>query len=89
MSGLTLGVPSHALPAWRELQEQITRNGSTPCAGPDRDDWTGTPAQQARAADACMDCPVLEACGYYAVTAGEVGAVWGGMRETERKRWAA
>lgn len=86
---VAFGVPSHALGAWAELHEQITRTGPTPCAGPDRDDWLGNPTQQARAADGCMDCPVMEACGLYAVTAPEQSGIWGGMTPAERKGWGA
>lgn len=80
----TLGVPAHAQNAWLELHEQITRRGGTPCAGPDRNDWTGTPRQQTRAADACLDCPVLTACATYAAIAGETSGVWGGLTAQQR-----
>ena len=82
-----LGVPRHALGAWTKLHERITSTGPTPCAGPDRDNWTGTPAQQDRAARACYDCRALEQCALYAVTAPEPAGVWGGMGPAERKRW--
>ena len=80
-----LGVPEHARREWEQLMSSITE--PTPCAGPDRDNWTGTPAQQDRAARACYDCRALEQCALYAVTAPEPGGVWGGMAPAERKRW--
>lgn len=88
MSRNPFAVPAHAVSAWEQLHAQILETGSTPCAGPNRDDWTGTAAQQARATDRCMDCPVLDACALYAVTAEETGGVWGGMGPAERDRWA-
>ncbi|MGP5641680.1 WhiB family transcriptional regulator [Brachybacterium tyrofermentans] len=89
MSGNTFAVPAHALGAWEEMHEQILATGPTPCAGPDRDDWTGTARQQALAANSCLDCPVLEACAQYAVTASEADGVWGGMTVAERTSWGA
>lgn len=70
--------------AWHRLQDQVTRNGPTPCAGPDRDDWTGSNSQQARAADRCLDCPVLEACSAYAEIAAERSSTWGGYSAAQR-----
>lgn len=88
MSRNPFAVPEHARSAWDRLHAQILATGETPCAGPDRDNWTGTAAQQARAAAACFDCPVLDACAHYAVTASEASGVWGGMGPAERSRWA-
>lgn len=88
MSRNPFAVPAHAVSAWDQLHAQILETGSTPCAGPDRDNWTGTPAQQVRAARACYDCRALEQCALYAVTAPEPGGVWGGMGPAERDRWA-
>lgn len=79
-----LGVPEHARAEWNAMHEQILRTGPTPCAGPDRDHWTGTPAQQARAADQCLDCPALDACLAYARAADERTGVWGGLTPSER-----
>lgn len=86
MSGSTFAVPAHARGAWEELHEQILAAGPTPCAGPSRNDWLGTAAQQIRAAAACFDCPVIEACAHYAVTASETDGVWGGLTVAERKK---
>ena len=77
-----LGVPEHARREWEQLMSSITE--PTPCAGPNRDDWTGTAAQQERAADACHDCPVMHACLTYADTAGEAAGVWGGLTAPQR-----
>ncbi|MGP5252666.1 WhiB family transcriptional regulator [Brachybacterium alimentarium] len=85
MSRLTLAVPAHARPAWDALQAQILANGPTPCAGPDRNDWTGNATQQDRAADRCLDCPVMTACLTYADTADEREDVWGGLTATQRR----
>lgn len=84
-TGADLGVPEHAAPAWRALHEQIAHNGPTPCAGPDRDNWTGTAAQQERAAEACLECFAMVACAAYADTAHESTGVWGGLTSTERQ----
>lgn len=85
----SFAVPTHARPAWDELHARILATGPTPCAGPDRNDWLGTAQQQNRAARACFDCPVLEACTRYAITAPEPEGVWGGLTPAERKRKTA
>lgn len=77
-------VPDHAVTAWHQLHEQVTRSGPTPCAGPSRDDWTGSNSQQARAAVRCLDCPVIEACAAYADTAAERHSTWGGYSAAQR-----
>ncbi|HLR93096.1 MAG TPA: WhiB family transcriptional regulator [Jiangellaceae bacterium] len=77
-------VPAHAVTAWQQLQQQLADHGPTPCAGPSRDDWIGTRAQQARAADRCLDCPVIEACATYAETAPERYGTWGGYTPGQR-----
>lgn len=77
-------VPAHARPAWQQLQQQLATHGPTPCAGPSRDDWTGSASQQARAAVRCLDCPVIEACAAYADTAAEKHGTWGGYTPGQR-----
>lgn len=84
MSGV-FNAPDHALPAWEQLHSRILATGPTPCAGPDRDDWTGTPRQQTRAATRCLDCAAMQACATYATTAREDSGIWGGMSPAERK----
>lgn len=79
-----LAVPAHARPAWERLHAQILATGPTPCAGPHRDDWTGDKRQQIRAADRCLDCPAMRACGTYAATAGETSGTWGGLTAAQR-----
>ncbi|WP_016881504.1 MULTISPECIES: WhiB family transcriptional regulator [unclassified Rhodococcus (in: high G+C Gram-positive bacteria)] len=37
----------------------------------------------------CAQCPVIDACRNYALTAGETYGVWGGTTEKERRRAAA
>ena len=82
-------VPAPAVPAWQQLQQQLADHGPTPCTGPSRDDWTGTRAQQDRAADRCLDCPVMVACATYADTAAEDRGTWSGLTAEQRKRKAA
>lgn len=79
-----LGVPEHARSEWLAMQELIASTGPTPCAGPERDRWTGSTREQAWAADRCLDCPALRACLAYAVVADERGAVWGGLTTKQR-----
>lgn len=79
-----LGVPEHARAAWDNMHDQIRQAGTTPCAGPERDRWTGAPRDQAWAADQCLDCPALRACLAYATTADERDGVWGGTLPAER-----
>lgn len=86
MSPVSLGVPSHALPQWRALRDAITT--PTPCAGTDRDQWTGTATQQQRAAVACLDCPAMTACASYALAADEPSGTWGGRTAAERRQAA-
>lgn len=81
----SIGVPLVALTPWLRLHDAIALAGGTPCAGPDRDDWTGTAPEQARAADACLDCPVMSACAAYADAAEERSGVWGGRTERDRR----
>lgn len=81
---LPFSVPAHARPAWDELHAQIIRTGTTPCAGPDRDLWIGTQAEQHIAADRCLDCPVMTACATYAATAHEREGTWGGLTARQR-----
>lgn len=79
-----LGVPTHALPAWEALRSALLPERGIPCAGPARDDWHGSRKQQQRAADACLDCPILTPCQTYALTADEPDGVWGGTTQHER-----
>ena len=91
MSRGTFAVPEHARAAWDHMHRQIIATGPTPCADVTvRDEWTGTPAEQRSAADACLDCLVLEQCLDYALTADEDTGIWGGLTPAERsKRGAA
>jgi len=83
-TGTDLGVPEQALPAWTDLHSQIARSGPTPCAGPNRDEWTGTDRAQIRAAEACLECPAMVACAAYAEVADEDTGVWGGLTPRQR-----
>lgn len=85
---VSFGVPEHARSAWEQMHAQILETGPTPCAEPSvRDTWTGSAAEQETAARLCLDCPVMQACAHYAVTAPEPSGIWGGMTPAERKRW--
>lgn len=68
------------------MQERIASTGPTPCAGAERDRWTGSTREQAWAADRCLDCPALRVCLAYAVVADERGAVWGGLTTAGRHK---
>ncbi|MGP5251482.1 WhiB family transcriptional regulator [Brachybacterium alimentarium] len=80
----SLGVPEHALTAWAVLSTALIAQPDTPCAGPSRNDWHGSRKQQARAAEACLDCPLMAACATYARIADEPDGVWGGITQHER-----
>lgn len=87
-----LGVPDYARDEWEALGAALAAlQMPTPCRGARRDDWSadGRGDAAAVAADACLDCPVFQQCGTYAVAAGERHGVWGGMtagaRTTARK----
>lgn len=88
MSAL-LGVPDHAREEWEELGDALTALGGTaPCQSADAEDWVqdGRSPAARSAADACLDCPAMTACGLYALAAGERTGVWGGMGPAERTR---
>lgn len=86
-----LGVPAHALTAWRQLCEALDGNAyPVPCQGTRSDAWQeSSPTATTFATRACLDCPVMVACGRYAITAREQSGVWGGMTVTERQRRSA
>ncbi|WP_394801339.1 WhiB family transcriptional regulator [Brevibacterium zhoupengii] len=63
--------------AWLVLQGHFVGQ-QTPCR--DRSEWTSrSKADKATAIRLCGDCPAKAACHEYAETAGERGAVWGGV----------
>jgi len=70
----TLGVPTPALPAWRQLAAVLAETPPA-CAGMAAifDD----PAYVEPAEAICLPCPAITACATYADAAGETG-VWGG-----------
>lgn len=83
---LTIGVPDHARDEWEQLHDTLAAHQEpAPCAGPDRDHWTGSAAQQQQAAARCLDCPAMVACATYARTAGERDGTWGGLTAAERR----
>lgn len=80
-----LRVPDHARAEWDTLHAALEdAETPPPCAGDDRDDWTGAPARQARAADRCLDCPAMQACAAYARAAAEPTGTWGGLTARDR-----
>lgn len=87
MSPVALGVPDHARTAWERLHAALdATTAPIPCQGTLRADWDAIRGPRAdRAARHCLDCPVMQDCGQYAVIAGEPDGVWGGMTATERK----
>lgn len=84
MSPVSLGVPEHARGSWGEMHDQITATGPTPCAGPHRDRWTGSPRDHRWAAEQRLDCPAMVACLTYARIAGERDGTWGGTTAADR-----
>lgn len=80
-----LGVPEHARTEWDALHDVLSGAWTdTPCLGPGRAAWLGTVAEQADAADRCLDCPAMQECAAYALAAGERDGTWGGMTARER-----
>lgn len=82
-----LGVPSHALTEWRTLSTALDNSSAPiPCQGTRSADWqSSAPRLVDFATRACLDCPAMQACGAYAIAAGEVSGVWGGLTPAERK----
>ncbi|MCM2427364.1 WhiB family transcriptional regulator [Streptomyces sp. RKAG337] len=58
--------------------------GPTPCAGLD-EIFVGDEAQARLAKPLCARCPVMEACGQWAIEHNERGGIWGGMTPKERR----
>lgn len=83
---IEIGVPEHARPEWDALHERITATSPTPCAGPLRDRWTGSPREQTWAAEQCLSCEAFAACQAYAAAADERLGVWAGTTAAERTR---
>ena len=83
----TLTVPAGAEAEWARLRDGIAALPvAVPCAGPERPFWHSTDvAEQAAAARACLECPLLDRCGDYATVAGERWGVWGGTTDKERR----
>ena len=83
----TLTVPAGAEAEWARLRAGIAALPvAVPCAGPERPFWHSTDvAEQAAAARACLECPLLDRCGDYATAAGERWGVWGGTTDKERR----
>ena len=80
-------VPAGAEAEWARLRAGIAALPvAVPCAGPERPFWHSTDvAEQAAAARACLECPLLDRCDDYATAAGERWGVWGGTTDKERR----
>lgn len=81
-------IPAGAESAWARLQDEAARSPVVvPCAGYGWRLWhSEDDEEQAAAARACLDCPVMVLCDAYASTAGERWGVWGGVTEKDRRR---
>lgn len=79
----SLGIPQHALEAYRAIGAALT--SPAPCQGEDMDRWHGNAEAQRWAAEQCLDCPAMTACLSYARRAGERDGTWGGA--TAKERW--
>ncbi|MBT1002639.1 WhiB family transcriptional regulator [Paenarthrobacter sp. DKR-5] len=82
-----LGVPHHAMAAWRALLDALEANPVTPCRTMLTPEQWFTPSRPQRkaAAAACAGCPVLLQCQAYAYAAPERTGIWGGMLPEERR----
>lgn len=79
------------LKLWNDLQQQLDDMGSPECAqNPDFFDlelWTDHVEKRVVekiAKDTCARCPALLTCAAYAIAAGEVSNIWGGLTPLER-----
>lgn len=83
----TLTVPAGAEAEWARLRDGVAAlPAAVPCAGPERPFWHSPDSEeQAVAARACLECPLLDRCGDYATAAGERSGVWGGTTDKERR----
>jgi len=69
----------HALLLAKERRQEV------PCRGSEGALWTSdVPADQAHAADRCLDCPAMLLCNRYADLAGEEFGTWGGVTRDPR-----
>ena len=79
------------LKLWKDLEQALDAMGSPECAeNPDLFDLELWPDQIEKrmaekiAKEACARCPALLLCAAYAITAGEVSNIWGGLTPVER-----
>lgn len=77
---------------WKELNEAIDEIGSPECRqNPDMFDPELYPDYGTRrfteiaAKEVCNRCPAQRACAAYALAAGEVSNIWGGLTPSERE----
>jgi len=86
-----LPIPAAAVDEWRQLVDALRQHGPTPREDPaTRELWHSTrgPEVAAEAVFGCSRCPVLDACGAYALAADERDGVWGGTTAAERRELA-
>jgi hypothetical protein len=90
---VTTPVAGPLLRARQVFDELLLEDGPTPCQVSERpDDWLADErtapgrARLERAAEACLDCPVMGACLVLALTAEEPSGVWGGRTPADRRR---
>jgi WhiB family transcriptional regulator, redox-sensing transcriptional regulator len=84
----------HTRKSWNiytDIVEDVVEMGGTPCEqAPDayfveKEDHNGP--EKIRIAKAlCGDCPIKMKCLEYAVEAGEVHGIWGGLTTNERRK---
>ncbi|GAA0986869.1 Transcriptional regulator WhiB2 [Nocardioides aquaticus] len=81
-----------AVSAWIALSHVLSSlERPTPCQIDPDPFGSKRVAERREAAEACANCPALEACGRYAEAAGETWLVWAGVDRTPvyaRKRRA-
>ena len=84
----------HTRKSWniyRDIVEDVVEMGGTPCQqAPDayfveKEDRNG-PEKIRIAKVLCGDCPIKMKCLEYAVEAGEVHGIWGGLTTNERRK---
>lgn len=85
-------MPSLRAKLWKELNEAIDDIGVPECReNPDifdlelYPDWATKRFAEITAKSICERCPAIKACAAYALAAGEVSNIWGGLTPTERE----
>lgn len=84
---------SRSLPVARDVEKWRERAA---CLGldlalffsPDEERGRARAAREVLARQICQDCPVLSSCREHALNTDESYGIWGGMTESERRRYA-